>query len=53
MSIFPLIARPILQALLFDGDAERYERFIEERPEAITRFFKQALSPETHGGQEP
>jgi AcrR family transcriptional regulator len=52
MSIFPLIARPILQGLLFEGDAQRYEKFISERPETITRFFRQAFSADTNGGQE-
>lgn len=53
LSVFPIIARPILQSILFNDDEEKFEKFIQERPEAITQFFRLALNKGTQQDPEP
>ena len=43
MSVFPLIARPLVVHFLFDEDQKAYEAFLDERVEHIISFFKIAL----------
>jgi len=38
MCIFPVIARPIVTGVLFDGDAEAYSRFLERRKKEVAGF---------------
>jgi AcrR family transcriptional regulator len=38
MCIFPVIARPILTSVLFEGDAEAYTRFLERRKKEVAGF---------------
>jgi len=40
MVLFPFIGRPIFQAIAFQGDAEAYDRFLEERNEQIPAFME-------------
>ncbi len=43
LCIFPFVARPILQTVLFDKDSEKYQNFIENRKNEVTRFILNAL----------
>jgi AcrR family transcriptional regulator len=43
LCIFPFIARPILQSVLFDKDPEEYKKFIGNRKKEVTRFILNAL----------
>lgn len=45
MSIFPFLARPILSRLLFGGESEQYDHFLEERKKLIPEFIMHALKP--------
>jgi len=45
MSIFPIIARPLVQNYLFDEDENRYQQFLDQRSKHIVSFFKIALAP--------
>jgi hypothetical protein len=44
LSVFPFIARPLLQAAL-GFDAMDYDLFLEERKVEVTRFILNALQP--------
>ncbi len=43
LCIFPFVARPILQTVLFEKDSEKYKRFIGNRKKEVTRFILNAL----------
>ena len=43
LCIFPFVARPILQTVLFDKDPEKYKQFIGNRKKEVTRFILRAL----------
>lgn len=43
LCVFPLVARPILQTVLFDKDPEKYQQFIDSRKQEVTRFILKAL----------
>ncbi|MBU0727943.1 TetR/AcrR family transcriptional regulator [Patescibacteria group bacterium] len=43
LCIFPFVARPILQTVLFDSDPEKYRQFLESRKQEVTRFILKAL----------
>ena len=43
MCIFPFIARPILQTLLFNQDKEEYDKYLNERKKVITEFVYNSL----------
>ena len=43
LCIFPFVARPILQTVLFDKDSEKYKQFINSRKQEVTRFILNAL----------
>lgn len=38
MCLFPFIARPIIQTILFEGDKARYNDFIESRKKEVYKF---------------
>ena len=43
LCIFPFIARPILETILFEGDRERYQQFLDDRKQVVTQFILNAL----------
>lgn len=43
MSVFPFVAKPILEGFIFDGNNDDYNIFIEERKEHIVSFVKAAI----------
>jgi len=43
MCIFPFIARPILQSLLFNQNKEEYDKYLIERKKIITEFVYNSL----------
>jgi TetR/AcrR family transcriptional regulator len=44
LCIFPIIAKPIVQGVLFENDKKRYQAFLSERKQEVTRFIIQAIS---------
>jgi TetR/AcrR family transcriptional regulator len=38
LCIFPFVARPILQTVLFDNDKQKYKEFIESRKKEVSSF---------------
>jgi len=38
MCIFPFVARPILQGIIFNEDRQQYEKFIQERKKEVSEF---------------
>lgn len=38
MCIFPFVARPILQGVIFNEDRQQYEKFIQERKKEVSEF---------------
>ncbi len=45
MSIFPIVARPLVQSYLFNEDETAYQAFLDERSRHIVSFFHVALNP--------
>jgi hypothetical protein len=43
LCLFPFVARPILQAIIFNGDEKAYERYLLERKEEVYTFITNAL----------
>ncbi len=43
LCIFPFIARPILQTILFDSDPVKYQQFLKSRKQEVTRFILNTL----------
>ncbi len=43
LCIFPFVARPILQTVLFGRDPEKYREFLDSRKAEVTRFILNAL----------
>lgn len=43
MCIFPFVARPIVTGFMFDGNVEKFNTYIDERPEEVIRFVKNAI----------
>jgi len=43
MCIFPFVAKPIITGFAFDGKKEKYEAYIDERPEQVVAFIKNAI----------
>jgi len=43
LCIFPFVARPVITGFLMDGDKKKYDQYINERPEQIISFVKNAL----------
>lgn len=43
MCIFPFVAKPIITGFILDGDVEKYNIYIDERSEEVTKFVKNAI----------
>ncbi|MBN1340301.1 MAG: TetR/AcrR family transcriptional regulator [Bacteroidales bacterium] len=43
LCIFPFVARPILESIVFGGDTQAFDRFIEERKFTVPDFINKAL----------
>ncbi len=43
LSIFPFVARPIIQGFMFGGDESLYDEFIDQRTEQVTSFIKASI----------
>jgi AcrR family transcriptional regulator len=43
LCIFPFVARPIIQTVLFDKDPEKFQKFIANRKKEVTRFILNAI----------
>ena len=43
MCIFPFVAKPIITGFALDGDKERFKTYIDERPEQVVAFVKNAI----------
>lgn len=47
MVLFPVIGQPIIQAILFNNDSEKYANFLDERKSVVTSFVLQAIGSNT------
>ncbi|MEE4196231.1 MAG: TetR/AcrR family transcriptional regulator [Bacteroidales bacterium] len=45
LCVFPVVARPVVQGILFDNDPEGYERFLAQRKDFVKEFVKNAIKP--------
>jgi AcrR family transcriptional regulator len=43
LCIFPFVAKPLLQRILFNNDEKGYKKFIDERKKEITEFIIQSI----------
>ncbi len=43
LCIFPFVAKPIITGFALDGDKEKYKTYIDERPEQVVDFVKNAI----------
>jgi hypothetical protein len=43
LCIFPFVARPIIQAVFFEGNSENYNVFLEQRKVSVYNFIKSAI----------
>lgn len=43
MCIFPFVAKPIIMGFALDGDKEKFKEYINERPDQVVAFVKQAI----------
>lgn len=43
LCLFPFVAKPIITGFALDGDKEKYKVYIDERPEQVVAFVKQAI----------
>jgi len=44
LCIFPFVAKPIIKGLALDDDEKKYKQYINERPDEVVTFIKQAVS---------
>ena len=44
LCIFPFVAKPIIKGLALDDDEKQYKQYINERPDEVVTFIKQAVS---------
>jgi len=44
LCIFPFVAKPIIKGLALDDDEKKYKKYINERPDEVVTFIKQAVS---------
>jgi TetR/AcrR family transcriptional regulator len=44
LSVFPIIAAPMVKLILFDGDNDRYQKLIEERKKHVAEFIILAIT---------
>jgi len=43
MCIFPIVARPIIQGIMFNNDKKAYEVFLSQRKKFVTEFIINAI----------
>jgi len=43
MCVFPFVAKPIITGFALDGDREKFKKYIDERPDQVVAFVKQAI----------
>ena len=43
LCLFPFVAKPIITGFALDGDKEKYKAYINERPEQVIAFVKNAI----------
>jgi len=43
LCLFPIIAKPIITGFAFEGDKRKYQQYIDERPDEVIAFVKQAV----------
>jgi AcrR family transcriptional regulator len=43
LCLFPFVAKPIITGFALDGDKEKYKTYIDERPEQVIAFVKNAI----------
>lgn len=43
LSVFPIIARPIIQPIIFNDDKKKYNDFLEHRKKEVARFIINAI----------
>jgi len=48
MVLFPVLAQPIIQTVLFENNAEKYNNFLEERKSVIIPFVLMAIGTKTN-----
>jgi TetR/AcrR family transcriptional regulator len=48
MVLFPVIARPIIQAVLFNNNEDKFTSFLEERKSVLIPFVLQAIGAKTN-----
>lgn len=44
LCVFPVIARPIIQTVIFEGDKEKYKKFLESRSTEVSKFVISSLT---------
>lgn len=44
LSLFPFVARPLLEKIMFDSKEEEFNRFLDERKEIIMALIKNAIN---------
>jgi TetR/AcrR family transcriptional regulator len=52
LCIFPFVARPITQAVLFQSDQQAYDSFLEQRKTEVFNFIKSAILIENQNIQQ-
>ena len=43
LCIFPFVAKPIIKGFALDGDEKKYKNYIDERPDEVVTFVKNAV----------
>ena len=43
LCIFPFVAKPIIKGLMLNDDEKEYKKYIDERPDEVVAFVKQAV----------
>lgn len=43
MCLFPFVARPIITGFALDGDTKKFKQYIDERPQEVVKFVKNAI----------
>ncbi|MCF8335949.1 MAG: TetR/AcrR family transcriptional regulator [Bacteroidales bacterium] len=43
LCIFPIVARPMMQRMLYDNDSDAYNEFLRERKKVVSEFVKNAI----------
>ena len=43
LCIFPVLAKPIVQGVIFDNDKKEYKQFLKQRKEHVTQFVIDAI----------